>query len=98
MTQKMTIFSLQTKKHLLGWSVVTGVGFHLGFLWMTYRLNRKGFGFYDYYVDWPLKIHITDYPDQFFLRNFIANTIFWFLVSLILLSLIRYFKYRTNYK
>lgn len=92
----MKIFSLQTKKHLVGWSVVWGLFINFVAKLVTYRKDTCN----PWVMDTCTKIESYGYPWRYYetggkyeveLSNF--NIYFWLFVSLIILSLIRYFKY-----
>lgn len=93
----MKIFSLETKKHLVGWGIVTSLLFQGILYWVSYGNNYKfygegGSGWPDFFIGLPFKIHISDYIDQAVIQKIIGNFIFWILVSLVILFLIRYFR------
>jgi len=56
------------------------------------------------YIGWPLKIPLYNQPgwsgplsqNRFFQITFVINSVIWVFVVLIILSLLRYFKYKKN--
>src|SRR3989344_4125851 len=94
---KMKIFSLETKKHLVGWSVIFSI---MLFLYSSFLFtktvpcndnffsfiagNCKSFG-------WPYSFTFFDPPTKL-----LVDFIFWIIVSLIILSIIRHFKGRRD--
>ena len=103
----MIIFSLQTKKHLLGWSMglglmtnfiinyLTAVSKNLsscspsGVCTQIYGSRLTNFGF-----PFVADVHDANNWWGFIPLEFWYNLLFWFFGSLIILSLIRYFRYR----
>lgn len=98
----MSIFSLQTKKHLVGWGVGFGIVLNFVISLFTAKVN-----YFSVYFGFPIKIYdsitaldfkesiwyaLKGYFSFFTYPNMIINQVFWFLISLIILSLIRYFK------
>lgn len=120
----MKIFSLETKKHLVGWSVVLGMLLSLSVFAYSPLTHESveirgskaygSFGFplqvkrqivYDNMLNCPPGAICESprlWPDYgeprgytfYYQLNFWLNLLFWFLVSLIILSLIRHFKNR----
>lgn len=87
----MKVFSLQTKKHLVGWSVLLGVIVDYIIIKLTYGgyacIQVVGAQCPSGYAGWPFKFDIwkqTDYlnlPDLFF----------WIIISFIILFATRHF-------
>ncbi len=98
----MSIFSLQTKKHLVGWSAVLGIIISLFFTFYP-RVLQDPLDHWSRVVKfgWPIwyTVIYTDYGavnfPKFYYVLISTNLLFWIVVCLIILFLIRYFK---NYK
>ena len=90
----MKIFSLQSKWALAGWSVVLGAVLDYLITSQTYEgmscLAVVGTRCPLAEAGWPFKIGIWQQADYYNLWNFL----FWILITLIILTLIRYFKYK----
>ena len=98
----MKIFSLETKKHLIVWSMILGFSINTLVYFITddfyyeacARLNPK-YGCIGPAVvgpsdlGWPFEI-----SRGLFDLGFWINFVFWFFVALIILSLVRWLKYR----
>lgn len=104
----MKIFSLQSKKSLFYASTI--IGLILNILSMFMVVKNSSFGALEYMIErtsrgFPLPIPTYSHGDIVNLNSvkftqpyvfipFIVNFIFWILVAFIILSLIKYFKYR----
>ncbi|MBI3232285.1 MAG: hypothetical protein HYZ51_04365 [Candidatus Doudnabacteria bacterium] len=110
----MKIFSLETKKHLAGWSVGVSLILNMVILIASVVGSRvahdspvfvstyyaKDFGF-PFLLNIPTSVGEIVVESKFlsidhfyFPNSFIWNFIFWVLVSLIVLNLVRRWKYR----
>lgn len=95
----MKIFSLETKTHVLGWGIAAG--FVVNRLVSIISRTKEDCPSYMagdcptvYYQGWPVQATLDSmkvYGDEGLLL--FANLLFWILVSLITLSLIRHFKH-----
>jgi hypothetical protein len=101
----MKIFSLETKKHLLGWSLICGVALNLLLNRITFVIvspptcqtidsiscNSGSYGF-------PLNVHFGNFQEDVLAVTLkqevfpILNYFIWILVVFIILSLIRHFR------
>ena len=115
----MSIFSLQTKKHLVGWGVGLGMILFIGtsfyfssaikYIGGTVEHSRVQSGFPFKFVAFDKSIcDVVDGCEPYIINprqyefmgigeiqnkgNLLIDLLFWFLVSLIILSLIRHFK------
>jgi hypothetical protein len=100
----MKIFSLETKKLLVWWSL--GFGFILNYIIIrvTEDSTCSAGSFFrcldQLRVGWPIEYYnpkfFNTYPDELWkLVAFLSvNLIFWILISLVVLSLVRRWKYR----
>ncbi len=101
----MKIFSLETKKYLVGWSL----GFGVILLIISYGWGQNEFSCGSYRAGvmdgcishfkygWPIKFYFPSdgFSAPVFLFNaFFISYFFWILASLFILSIIRNFKYR----
>ena len=103
----MTIFSLQTKKHLVGWSLVFGFFINLILSYLTPDYKNLSYCTSDGICTtiygkqltnfgFPFNVDIQNAYGllDFFVLEFWLNFIFWIIVSFVILSLIRHFKTR----
>ncbi len=91
----MKIFSLETKTEFRFWMLGLGLIGDFVTSWITFFCQpweyskgcERGFGF-----GWPFKaeIHLGFGTGKFFFI-FVLNLLFWILVTLIILSLVKYF-------
>ena len=100
----MKIFSLQTKKHLVVWGGVLGVilNWFVMMKSLTFYIPSSvtgrvigpiqtvGFSFHS-------KVGENLYNPSIYRNYFYTNAIFWILIMLIILSIIRHFKYHRTY-
>ncbi len=101
----MKIFSLETKKHLVGWSL--GLGVILLIISYGWGRNEFSCGSYEagvmdrcvsyFKYGWPIKFYSPSdgfSAPVFLFTSFLINYIIWILASLLILFIIRHFKYR----
>jgi len=86
----MKIFSLETKKHLVGWGLGLGLVIDLVLSKLT-LIAKWDYDAYIAYFGFPLNGAISQnhLPLD---KIFLFNLFFWILISLIVLSLVRHFR------
>ena len=88
----MKISSLETKKHLFGWSVVLGIAVYFSLqLIFSFRSFENCISTLD-----DVACSQQLYNSYFWFGNEYINAGFWVLVVLIILSLVRNFKKKNN--
>jgi len=102
----MKIFSLKTKKHLLGWGVILGILVNLIITFCTNldEFSNPGFPLHIFKklceinlcegFNFGIKDYFLLFFKQYVWQSMISNQVFWILLVLIILSLVRYFKYK----
>jgi K+-sensing histidine kinase KdpD len=93
----MKIFSLETKKHVVGWGIIISITINIisNFTFYDIRpcIQKTLFSFLSNnckFYGWPW--HYSIYEIHYLLYNLF----FWILVSLVVLSLVRNFRKKNN--